>query len=92
MSAKRRPASRTIQVDRIISVGRDRETGGAVIRPKDADGRTIALRLWKHQLRTLARGASGLVEALEGERKHPIVKLNCTSRRELHERGCRPPC
>ena len=31
------------------------------------DGRTIALRLWKRQLRTLARGTSGLVEALEEE-------------------------
>ena len=65
MPAKRRATGKTIDVDRIISVGRDRETGGAAIRLKDADGRTIALRLWKRQLRTLARGASGLVEALE---------------------------
>ena len=65
MTAKRRPTGRTIHVDRIISVGRDRETGGAVIRLKDEDGRTIALRLWKRQLRTLARGTSGLVEALD---------------------------
>ena len=49
MTAKRRPTGKTIDVDRIISVGRDRETGGAVIRLKDADGRTIALRLWKRQ-------------------------------------------
>ncbi len=55
MTAKRRPTGKTIYVDRIISVGRDRETGGGVIRVKDADGRTIALRLWKRQLRTLAR-------------------------------------
>ena len=55
-------------MDRILSVGRDRETGGAVIRLKDVDGRTVALRLWKRQLRTLARGTSGLVEALEEER------------------------
>ncbi len=54
--------------DRIISVRRNRETGGAAIRPKEADGRTIALRLWKRQLRTLARGTSGLVEALGDER------------------------
>ena len=67
MTAKRRPTGRTIHVDRIISVGRDRETGGAVIRLKDADGRMIALRLWQRQARTLARGTSGLVEALEAE-------------------------
>ena len=30
MPTKRRPTGKTIQVDRIISVGRDRETGGAV--------------------------------------------------------------
>ncbi len=64
----KRSTGKTIQVRRIISVGRDRETGGAVIRVKDVDGRMIALRLWKRQLRTLARGTSGLVEALEGER------------------------
>ena len=68
MPTMRRPTGKTIEVDRIISVGRDRETGGGVIRLKDADGRMIALRLWKRQLRTLARGASGLVEALEEER------------------------
>ena len=38
-----------------------------MIRLKDEDGRTIALRLWKRQLRTLAQGTGGLVEALEGE-------------------------
>ena len=40
MTTKRRPTGKTIDVDHIISVGRDRETGGAVIRLKDADGRT----------------------------------------------------
>ena len=54
-------------VDRIISVGRDREAGGVVIRLEDEDGRTIALRPWKRQLRTLARGVGGLVEALGEE-------------------------
>ena len=34
-------------------------------RLKDVDGRMIALRLWKRQLRTLVNGTSGLVEALE---------------------------
>ncbi len=47
---RRRPTGKTIDVDRIISVGRDRETGGAVIRLKDEDGRTIALRMWKWRL------------------------------------------
>ena len=37
------------------------------IQLKDADGRPIALRLWKRQLRTLAQGTSGLLGALEGE-------------------------
>jgi hypothetical protein len=49
--AKRRPTGKTIDVDRITSVGGDHETGGAVIRLKDADGCTIALRLWKRRLR-----------------------------------------
>ena len=62
-----RPTGRTYNVDRIISIGRNRETGGAVIRLKDEDGRTIALRLWKRLLRTQARGTNGLVEALEEE-------------------------
>ena len=64
MTAKRR-RTWPHHPDRIISVGRDRETGGGVIRLKDEDGRTIALRLWKRKLRTLARGTSGLVAALE---------------------------
>ncbi len=67
MPTKRRLTGKTIDVDRIISVGRDRKTGGAVIRLKDEAGRTIVLLLWKRQLRTLARGTSGLVEALEEE-------------------------
>ncbi len=65
MTAQRRPTGRTIDVDRIISVGRDRETGGAVIRLKDEDGRTLALRLRKRQARTLANGLAGFVEALD---------------------------
>ncbi len=62
---KRRPTGKTIQVDRIISVGRDRETGGGVIQLKNEDGRTIALRLWKRQVRTLARGLGEIVAAQE---------------------------
>ena len=45
MPTNRRPTGKTIDVDRAISVGRDCETGAAVIRLKDADGRLIALRL-----------------------------------------------
>ncbi len=54
-----------IHVDRILSVGRDRETGGAVIRLKDEEGRTIALRLYQRQARTLANGLTGFVESLD---------------------------
>ncbi len=67
MAAQRRPTGRTIDVDRIISVGRDRKTGRAIVRLRDADGRVYPLLLWKWQLRTLARGTSGLVEAMEEE-------------------------
>ncbi len=56
MTANHRPTGRTIQVDRIISVGRDRETGGAVIRLKDEDGRTIALRARGQRLVHRQRG------------------------------------
>ena len=67
MAATRRPTGRTIDVDRIISVGRDRKSGRSIVRLRDADGRVYALLLWKRQLRTLARGTSGLVEALDEE-------------------------
>ena len=60
----RRPTGRTYDVARVISVGRDRETNGAVIRLKDEEGRTIALRLYQRQARTLANGLAGFVEAL----------------------------
>ena len=68
MPAKPRPTGKTIDVDRIISVGRDRKTGRSTVRVRDAQGRVYVLRLWKRQLRTLARGTSGLVKALEEER------------------------
>ncbi len=61
----RRPTGRTYEIDRIISVGRDRETGGAVIRLKDEDGRMIALRLWQRQARTLAKGLAGFVASID---------------------------
>ncbi len=59
---------RTIDVGHIISVGRDRKSGRAIVGVRDADGRVYALLLWKRQLRMLARGTSGLVEALDAER------------------------
>ena len=59
------PPARPIHVDRIISVGRDRETGGAVIRVIDANGHMIALRLWKRQARTLAKGLAGFVASID---------------------------
>ena len=65
MPTKRRPTGKTYSIDRIISVGRDRETNGAVIRLKDSDGRTIALRLWKRQARTLAKGLAGFVASID---------------------------
>ena len=67
MTAQPRPTGRTIDVDRIISVGRDRKSGRAIVRVRDADGRVYALLLWKRQLSMLARGTSGLVEAMDEE-------------------------
>ena len=58
----RRPTGKTIHVDRIISVGRDRETGGAVTRLRDERGAMLALRLRPGQVRTLANGLGGLVD------------------------------
>ena len=48
-----------------VSVGRDRETGGAVVRVIDANGRMIALRLWQRQARTLAKGLAGFVASID---------------------------
>ena len=61
----RRPAGRTYDIARVISVGRDRETNGAVIRLRDEQGRTIALRLWQRQARTLANALTGFVKSLD---------------------------
>ena len=79
MAEQRRPTGQTIQVDRIISVARDRETGGAVIRLKDSDGRTIALRLWNRQLRALVRGSVAWLKALDTHGFTPTSRaLACT--------------
>ena len=48
-----------------MSVGRDRETNGAVVTLRDEDGRVIALRLWKRQARTLANGLAGFVASID---------------------------
>jgi hypothetical protein len=58
-----------IDVARVISVGRDRPTGGAVLRFRDTKGRLVAVRLRRQQFRTLATGVLGLAEALEDERQ-----------------------
>ena len=38
MTAKRRPTGKTIDVDRIISIGRDRKPGRSTVRVRDAEG------------------------------------------------------
>ena len=56
-----------IDVARVISVGRDRTTGQAVLRFRDEQDRIVALRLKPQQLRNLALGVLGLAEAMEEE-------------------------
>ena len=48
-----------IDVARVISVGRDRSTGQAVLRFRDEKGRLVAVRLRPGQFRTLANGVLG---------------------------------
>ncbi len=50
---------------RVISVGRDRSTGQAILRFRDEKGRLVAVRLRPPQFRTLANGVLGLAEAAE---------------------------
>ena len=52
-------------VARVISVGRDRTTGQAVLRFRDERNRIVAVRLRPRQFRTLANGVLGLAEAEE---------------------------
>ncbi len=62
----RRPTGRTIEVERVVSVGPDREVkGGAVVRLRDERGAMLALRLRPGQVRTLANGLGGIVAALD---------------------------
>ncbi len=68
MAAKtpRGPTGRTIEVERVVSVGRDREVeGGALVRLRDERGAMLALRLRPGQVRTLANGLAGVVAAQE---------------------------
>ena len=64
----RRKAGLLIDVARVISVGRDRTTGQAVLRFRDEQDRIVALRLKPQQLQMLAHGVLGLAEALEEEK------------------------
>ncbi len=65
--ATRTPRKRGLLIDvaRVISVGRDRTTGQAVLRFRDEKGRLVAVRLRPQQFRTLANGVLGLAEAEE---------------------------
>ncbi len=54
-----------IDAARVVSVGRNRSTGQAVLRFRDEKGHLVAVRLWPQQFRTLANGVLGLAEAAE---------------------------
>ena len=68
MATEKKPSRRNsgllIDVARVVSVGCDRPTGGAVLRFRDEKGRMVAVRLRSRQFRTLANGVLGLAEAL----------------------------
>ncbi len=62
----KRPTGRTIEVERVVSVGRDRQVeGGAVVKLRDERGAMLALRLRPGQVRTLAKVLGGIVAAVE---------------------------
>jgi hypothetical protein len=54
-----------IDVARVISVGRDRSTGQAVLRFRDEGGRLVALRMRRRQFQTFSNRADDLAEALD---------------------------
>ena len=61
-----RPTGRTIEVERVLSVGRDREVrGGAIVRLRDEKGALLARRLRPGQVQTLANGLGGFVAAVD---------------------------
>ena len=60
----KRPTGRTIEVERVVSVGPDRELeGGAVVWLRDERGAMLALRLRRGQVQTWVRGLGGVVAA-----------------------------
>ncbi len=62
----KRPPGRTIEVQRVVSVGRDRELEeGAIVRLRVERGALLALLLRPGQVRTLANGLGGIVAAWE---------------------------
>ncbi len=54
-----------IDVQRVISVGRDRTAGHINLRFRDRQSRIVAVRMRPRQFSTLANGVLGLAEALE---------------------------
>ncbi len=54
-----------IDVARVVSVGRHRSPGQAVLRFRHEKDRLVAVRLRPPQFRTLANGVLGLAEAPE---------------------------
>ncbi len=63
---RRKPSGRLIDVSRVVSVGQDRESGEAIPRFRDQDGRLVAVRLKPQQFGTLARGVLGLFKSQTG--------------------------
>ena len=59
MAKTSRPRGLTIDVTRVISVGRDAE-GQVLLRFRDDRDRIVAVRLRPRQFRTLANGVLGL--------------------------------
>ena len=61
----KRPTDRTIEFERVVSVGPDRKVkGSAVVKLRDDRGAMLALRLRPGQVRTLASGLGGIVAAV----------------------------
>ncbi len=56
----------TIHIQRVVSVGRDRETGEVRLRFRDREGRAVELRLEPREFETLSQGVVGLAEAMAG--------------------------
>ena len=62
----RRPRSQTIEVARVVSIGRSKIAGdAALVKLRDSEGGMVVLRLLPQQLKTLALGLAGMSEALD---------------------------